>query len=78
MMGKRELVALVDLSCWCLVIVVWLFFLVQRIFLQLVIVVLWYFLIILTIFHGKIRLKSASNRIGGFLFHNKACSYLAQ
>ena len=78
MMGKRELVALVDLSCWCLVIVVWLFLLVQRIFLQLVIVVLWYFLIILTIFHGKIRLKSASNRIGGLLFHNKACSYLAQ
>ena len=25
LMGKRELVALLGLSCWCLVIVVWLF-----------------------------------------------------
>ena len=38
-MGKRELVALLGLSFWCLVIVVWLFFAVPWVFLQFVIVV---------------------------------------
>ena len=38
-MGKRELVALLSLSSWCLVIVVWLFLAVPRVFLQFVIVV---------------------------------------
>ena len=38
-MGKRELVALLCMSSWCLVIVVWLFFTMPRICLQLVIVV---------------------------------------
>ena len=38
-MGKRELVALLCLSSWCLVIVVWLFLMLPRVCLQLVIVV---------------------------------------
>ena len=37
-MGKRELVALLCLSSWCLVIVVWLFLAVPRVCLQFVIV----------------------------------------
>ena len=37
--GKRELVALLCLSTWCLVIVVWLFLTIPRVCLQLVIVV---------------------------------------
>ena len=39
LMGKRELVALLNLSFWCLVIVVWLFHTVPRVCLQFVIVV---------------------------------------
>ena len=39
LMGKRELVALLSLSSWCLVIVVWLFLAVPLVCLQLVIVV---------------------------------------
>ena len=39
LMGKRELVALLSLSSWCLVIVVWLFLAVQWVCLQFVIVV---------------------------------------
>ena len=39
LMGKRELVALLSLSSWCLVIVVWLFLVVPWVCLQLVIVV---------------------------------------
>ena len=39
LMGKRELVALLSLSSWCLVIVVWLFLAVPRVCLQFVIVV---------------------------------------
>ena len=39
LMGKRELVALLSLSSWCLVIVVWLFLAVPWVFLQFVIVV---------------------------------------
>ena len=39
LMGKRELVALLSLSFWCLVIVVWLFLAVPWICLQFVIVV---------------------------------------
>ena len=38
-MGKRELVALLNLSSWCLVMVEWLFFAVPRGCLQFVIVV---------------------------------------
>ena len=38
-MGKRELVALLSLSSWCLVIVVWLFLAVPWVCLQFVIVV---------------------------------------
>ena len=38
-MGKRELVALVGSSSWCLVIVVWLFLAVPWVCLQFVIVV---------------------------------------
>ena len=38
-MGKRELVALLCLSSWCLVIVVWLFFTMSRVCLQFVIVI---------------------------------------
>ena len=37
-MGKRALVALLCLSSWCLVIVVWLFLEMQRVCLQLVVV----------------------------------------
>ena len=37
--GKRELVALLSLSSWCLVIVVWLFLVVPWVCLQFVIVV---------------------------------------
>ena len=40
LMGKRELVALLSLSSWCLVIVVWLFLAVPWVCLQFVIVVL--------------------------------------
>ena len=39
LMGKRELVALLSLSFWCLVIVVWLFLAVPWVCLQFVIVV---------------------------------------
>ena len=39
LMGKRELVALLSLSAWCLVIVVWLFLGVPWVCLQFVIVV---------------------------------------
>ena len=38
-MGKRELVALLSLSSWCLVIVVWLFLMVRWVCLQFVMVV---------------------------------------
>ena len=38
-MGKRELVALLSLSSWCLVIVVWLSLTMPRVYLQFVIVV---------------------------------------
>ena len=40
LVGKRELVALLGLSSWCLVIVVWLFLAVPCFFLQFMIVVL--------------------------------------
>ena len=39
LMGKRELVASLSLSSWCLVIVVWLFLAVQLVCLQFVIMV---------------------------------------
>ena len=39
LMGKRELVALLNLYSWCLMIVVWLFLAVQWVCLQFVIVV---------------------------------------
>ena len=39
LMGKKELVALLSVSSWCLVIVVWLFLAVQWVCLQFVIVV---------------------------------------
>ena len=39
LMGKRELVALLSLSSWCLVIVVWLYLAVPCVCLQFVIVV---------------------------------------
>ena len=45
LMGKRELVALLILSLWCLVMIVWLFLVVPWVCLRFVIVV---FLIILT------------------------------
>ena len=39
LMGKRELVALLGLSCWCLVIVVWLFLAVPWVCQQFMIVI---------------------------------------
>ena len=58
LMGKRELVALLNLSSWCLVIVVWLLVVVPWVCLQFVIVVftdhshllflIWYIVFILT------------------------------
>ena len=39
LMGKKELVALLSVSSWCLVIVVWLFLAVPWVILQFVIVV---------------------------------------
>ena len=39
LVGKRELVALLSLSSWCLMIVVWLFLMMQQVCLQFVIVV---------------------------------------
>ena len=48
LMGKRDLVALLSLSSWCLVMVVWLFLSVPWVFLQFVVT---YFLIILNIFY---------------------------
>ena len=59
LMGKRELIALLNLSSWCLVMVERLFLPVPRGCLQFVIVVfpdhthLLFFLIILTIFFNK-------------------------
>ena len=38
LMGKRELVALLRLSSWCLVIVVWLFFEVSRVSLFVIVI----------------------------------------
>ena len=49
--GKRELVALLCVSSWCLMNVVWLFLTVPQVVCSLW---LWYFLIILTIFDAKI------------------------
>ena len=49
-LGKRELVALLSFSSWCLVIVVWLFLAVLCVCLQFGIVVDFYFLIILNYF----------------------------
>ena len=43
LMGRRELVALLGLSSWCLVIVVWLFLAVPWVCLRFVIVVLTYY-----------------------------------
>ena len=43
LMGKRELVALLRLSSWCLVIVVWLFLAVPWVSLQFVIAVFPYY-----------------------------------
>ena len=40
LMGKRGLVALLCLSSWCLVIVVWLFLMMPRVCLQFVVVVI--------------------------------------
>ena len=54
LMGKRDLVALLNLSSWCLVIVVWLFLAVPCVCLQFVIVV-FHFLTILTIFVPIVR-----------------------
>ena len=39
-MGKRDLIVLLCLSSWCLVIVVWLFLTMPRLYLQFVIVVI--------------------------------------
>ena len=39
LMGKRELVALLSLSSLCIVIVMWLFLMVPRVYLQFMIVV---------------------------------------
>ena len=39
LMGKRELVALLNLSSWCVVVVVWIFLAVPWVCLQFVIVV---------------------------------------
>ena len=49
LMGKRELVAFLSLSSWCLLIVVWHFLVVQWICLQFVLW-LWYFLNIFTFY----------------------------
>ena len=46
LMGKRELAALLSLSSWCLVIVVWLFLSVPWVCLQFVIVILTIFSVI--------------------------------
>ena len=54
LMGKRELVALLNLSFWCLVMVEWLFFAVPWGCLRFVIVV---FLIILTFYFLLTSLK---------------------
>ena len=43
LMGKRELVALLSLSSWCLVVVVWLIFAVPWVCLKFVIVVFPYY-----------------------------------
>ena len=44
LMGKRELIALLGLSSWCLVMVVWLFLAVSWLCLQFVILVLFDFI----------------------------------
>ena len=53
-MGKRELVALLCLSSWCLMIVVWLFFTMPGVCLQFLIAV--FFDHSLTIFGVKVHL----------------------
>ena len=65
-MGKRELVALLSLSSWCLVIDVWLFLAVPWVCLQSVIVVFpdhthLLFFISSVLFHGWIRLVYLSS-----------------
>ena len=57
-MGKRELVALLSLSSWCLVIVVWLFLTMPQVCLQFVIVVLPDHTHILFLNTGMLRIKS--------------------
>ena len=49
LMGKRELVALLSLSSWCLLIVVWLFFAVLW-------VCLWFVIVVFVAFPGHTHL----------------------
>ena len=50
-MGKKELVALLSLSSWCLVIIVWLFLAVPWVCLQFVIVVFPDYIHLLLVIH---------------------------
>ena len=53
LMGKRELIALLSLSSWCLLVVVWLFLAVPWDFLGFVIVVFSYLLFLSSIYVSK-------------------------
>ena len=70
LMGKRELVALLCLSSWCLLILVWLFLTMPQAFLKFVIVVFPDH----THYFGKklcdkeLRVFTSANQLGGRLF----------
>ena len=73
LMGKRELVALLSLSSWCLMIVVWLLLAVPWVYLQFVIVVVTdhTHLLFITAGPGVRTLKENKTLAGWLLFFSK-------
>ena len=72
-MGKRELIALLGLSSWCLEIVVWLFLAMQQVSLQFVIAVfpdLGHLLFLPRVW-GKLILNTFSTYSGKHVFFNR-------
>ena len=70
LMGKRELVALLSLSSWCLVMVVWLFLTVSWVCLRFVIV---FFLIILTYYSSRFKEKKMGLEHILYSYYDLAC-----
>ena len=78
-MGKREPVALLNLSSWCLVIVVWLFFVVPWVCLQFVIVVRDMFHVYLNRFDFHfLRLHIIKTNKFYFFIHNRRAPDIAK